>query len=91
MKYTENDRLRAQTIRLGDRIAVLFKQKRPLLLQKARLDQKRKHELHKGKTRASIRIGDQMMAIDRQIKAIDAKIAPLDDICYRNYRTLTGN
>jgi flagellar biosynthesis/type III secretory pathway chaperone len=91
MKNTENDKLRAQTIRAGDRIANLFKQKRPLLLQKERFDRERKDELRRGNTTASIRIGNRMTAIDRRIKVINSKIAPLDVICYQNYRALTGN
>lgn len=91
MKKNMNDTLRAQTIRAGDRIADLFNRKKPLVLQKARLDQGRKHALQKGDTAASIRIGDRMIAVDRRIQVIDKKIAPLDTVCYHNYRILTGN
>lgn len=91
MKYTENDKLRAQTIRLGDQIAVLFKQKKPLLKQQEKLDLRRKVAVKRGQKAISIRIGDQMSVVGQKLNAIDKKIAPLELSCYQNYRILTGN
>jgi len=91
MKHTENDKLRAQTIRLGDQIAFLFKQKRPLLRQQERLDQRRKVAIRKGHKAASIRVSDHMSVIGQKLNIIDKKIAPLELACYQNYRILTGN
>jgi flagellar biosynthesis/type III secretory pathway chaperone len=91
MKYTGNDRILAQTVRLGDQIAVLFKQKKPLLLRRGQLERKRKGAICNGAMNVAISVSDQMDIIDRRLKKIEEKILPLERSCYHNYHALTGN